>query len=64
MRARSAITYRVTLYQRSVLWILGIVERRVIPLFPRGELRQRLRARLDRAQARLHARVHDGGVQR
>jgi hypothetical protein len=59
MGARSSKAHRLTLYQRSVLGLLGAVERWVIPLFPRGALRNRLRARIDHAQARLHARVHD-----
>jgi hypothetical protein len=64
MGARSEDTHRMTLYQRSVLWLLGVGERWVIPLLPRGALRNRLRARLDRAQARLHARVHDHDIER
>jgi hypothetical protein len=64
MRARSDDVHRMTLYQRSVLWLLGVVERRVIPLLPRGELRRQLRARIDRAQARLHSRVHEHDVRR
>lgn len=64
MGARSEATHRMTLYQRFVLWLLGAGERWVIPLLPRGALRNRLRARLDRAQARLHSRVHNHGGQR
>ena len=64
MGAPSDNAHRMTLNQRCVLWLLGVVERCVIPLVPRGTLRNRLRARIDRAQARLHSRVHDHGVQR
>jgi hypothetical protein len=64
MGARSEKTHRMTLYQRSALWLLGVGERWVIPLLPRGALRNRLRTRLDRAQARLHERVHNHGGQR
>jgi hypothetical protein len=64
MGARSDNTHRMSLYQRAELWLLGFVEQRVIPLLPRGELRNSFRARIDRAQARLHSRVHDHGVQR
>jgi hypothetical protein len=64
MGRRSDNFHRLTLYQRYVLWLLGVVERSVIPLLPRGGLRHKLRARIDRAQARLHARVHDHHVQR
>jgi hypothetical protein len=58
MAAPSEGTHRITRYQRAVFWLLGAVERWVIPLLPRGAPRSRLRARIDRAQARLHARVH------
>jgi hypothetical protein len=58
MRVRAYHAHRMTLHQRTVLWLLGAVERWVIPLLPRGELRHQLRARIDRAQARLHSRVH------
>ena len=64
MGARSGNAHDLTLYQRSVLWLLGVVERVVIPLLPRGAWRNRLRARMDHAQARLHSRVHDHGDQR
>jgi hypothetical protein len=64
MRARSDDAHRMTLYQRCVLWLLGVVERCVIPLLPRGALRHQLRARIDRAQARLHSRVHEHHVRR
>jgi len=64
MRARSNDAHRMTLNQRCVLWLLGAVERWGIPLLPRGTRRNHLRARIDRAQARLHSRVHDHGVQR
>ena len=46
-------------YQRFVLWLLGVVERCVIPLLPRGQLRTRLRTRIDTAQARFHSRLHE-----
>jgi hypothetical protein len=49
----------MTLCQRAELWLLNLGERRIIPLLPRGTFRSQLRARIDRAQARLHARVHD-----
>ena len=58
MRTRPEDAHRMTLYQRSVFWLLGVVERCIIPLLPRGALRNQLRARIDRAQARLHSRVH------
>jgi hypothetical protein len=58
MGAPSDPTHPMTRSQRCVFWLLGMVERWVIPLLPRGALRSRLRARIDRAQARLHARVH------
>jgi len=64
MGARSGNAPRLTLYQRFVLCLLGVIERSVIPLLPRGALRNRLRARIDYAQARLHSRVHDHGDQR
>jgi hypothetical protein len=50
--------HRLTPYQHCLLWLLGAVERVFVPLLPRGRLRNKLRARIDRAQARLHARVH------
>jgi hypothetical protein len=59
MRAYSDDAHRMTVYQRSVLWLLDVVERWLIPLVPRGELRHQLRARIDRAQARLHSHVHE-----
>jgi hypothetical protein len=64
MRAHSADARHMTLRQRCVLWLLAAGERWVTPLFPRGELRQGFRARIDRAQARLHSRVHDHDGQR
>lgn len=64
MGAPSDNAHRMTLYQRCVLWLLNAAERGVIPLLPRGALRNRLRARIDRAQAHLHARVHDHHVQK
>jgi hypothetical protein len=63
MGARPGNAHRLTLYQRSELWLLGVVEHLVIPLLPRGALRNRLRARIDYAQARLHSRVHNHGDQ-
>jgi hypothetical protein len=59
MGARSDGTHRMTLCQRAELWLLNLGERRIIPLLPRGTLRSQLRTRIDRAQARLHSRVHD-----
>jgi hypothetical protein len=64
MGTRSDNTHRMRLYHRAELWLLGVLERWVIPLLPRGALRTSLRARIDRAQARLHSRVHDHGIQR
>jgi hypothetical protein len=61
MGAPSDNAHRMTLNQRCVLWLLGAGERWVIPLLPRGALRNQFRARIDRAQARLHSRVHDHG---
>jgi hypothetical protein len=52
--------HRMTPYQRCLFWLLGVVERAALPLLPRT-LRHRLRVRVDRAQARLHTRVHDRG---
>ena len=51
--------HRMTPYQRCLLWLLGAVERVLVPLLPRRRLRNRFRARIDRAQVRLHSRVHD-----
>lgn len=48
------------LRQRVVLLVLQFVERFVIPALPRGAVRHRLRESIDRAQARLHSRVHGG----
>ena len=64
MRARSDDTHHMTLYLRCALWLLGAAERWVMPFVPRGELRRQLRARIDRAQARLHSRIHERDVQR
>jgi len=50
-------SHRMTLYQRAVSWALDIVEGRIAPALPRGPLRQRLRAYIDRAQARLKSRT-------
>jgi hypothetical protein len=61
MGAPSGSTHRMTFYLRCVLWLLNAGERWILPLLPRGALRNRLRARIDRAQARLHSRVHDHG---
>ena len=62
MQARSDDTHHMTLYLRCALWLLAAVERWVMPFVPRGELRRQLRARIDRAQARLHSRIHDHQV--
>jgi hypothetical protein len=51
----------MTLWQRAELWLLNLAERRIIPLLPRGTLRNQLRAHIDRFQAHLHSRVHDHG---
>lgn len=48
--------HRMTVYQRAVSWALDIIEGRIVPILPRGP-RQRLRAYIDRAQARLHSRT-------
>jgi hypothetical protein len=64
MRANSDDAPRMTVRQRCVLWLLSAVERWVIPLLPRGASRNQLRARIDRAQARFHSRVHDHDVRR
>jgi hypothetical protein len=50
--------HRMTLYQRAVSWTLDIVEGKIVRVLPR-RLRQRLRAYIDRAQARLHSRTDD-----
>jgi hypothetical protein len=55
-------THRLSWYQRAAAWTLEFIERRLIPLVPRGSLRQRLRASTDRAQARLHERIQVGGT--
>jgi hypothetical protein len=47
---------RMTLYQRVLARTLDLIEGRIVPALPRG-LRQRLRANIDRAQARLHSRA-------
>jgi len=64
MGAPSGSTHRMTFYQRCVLWLLERAEQWVLPLVPRGTLRNQLRARIDRSQARLHSRVHDHHVQK
>jgi hypothetical protein len=51
-------SHRMTLYQRALSRVLDFTEGRIVPALPRG-LRQRLRAYIDRAQARLHADVED-----
>jgi hypothetical protein len=61
MDALSGRTHRMTLWQRAELWLLNLAERRIIPLLPRGTLRNQLRAHIDRSQAHLHSRVHDHG---
>jgi hypothetical protein len=48
-------SHRLTLYQRAVSRALDILEGRIVPALPRGLLRRRLRAYIDRAQARLKA---------
>ena len=55
----SSLSHRVRFFERCATWALGFVERWIIPALPRGLLRQRLRASIDRAQARLHSRVHE-----
>ena len=64
MGAHSDNAHRMTLCQQCVLWLLEAGERWVIPVLPRGTLRKELRARIDRAHARLHSRVHDHHVQK
>lgn len=64
MGAPSDNTHRMTFCQRCLLWLFGVAERGVIPLLPRGALRNQLRARIDGAQARLHSRVHDHHVEK
>jgi hypothetical protein len=49
-------SHRMTLYQRALSRALDLIEGRIVPVLPRG-LRQRLRAYIDRAQARLHSRT-------
>lgn len=49
-------SHRMTLYQRALSRTLDLIEGRIVPVLPRG-LRQRLRAYIDRAQARLHSRT-------
>jgi hypothetical protein len=61
MGAPPGNTHRTTFYQRCVLWLLEAAEHWVLPLLPRGALRNQLRGRIDRAHARLHSRVHDHG---
>ena len=51
-------SHHMTLYQRAVSRALDLIEGHVVPLLPR-EPRQRLRAYIDRAQARLHSRAVD-----
>jgi hypothetical protein len=48
----------MTLYERALSRTLDFIEGRIVPALPR-ELRQRLRAYTDRAQARLHADLED-----
>ncbi|HET7756264.1 MAG TPA: hypothetical protein VFK87_03325 [Steroidobacteraceae bacterium] len=54
--------HRLSWQQCAALWALEFIERRLIPLVPRGALRQRLRASTDRAQARLHERIQVRGT--
>jgi hypothetical protein len=49
-------SHRMTLFQRALSRALDFVEGRIVLVLPRG-LRQRLRAFIDRAQARLHSRT-------
>jgi hypothetical protein len=49
-------SHRMTLYQRALSRTLDLIEGRIVLVLPRG-LRQRLRAYIDRAQARLHSRT-------
>jgi hypothetical protein len=51
--------HRLNGYQRVAAWGLALIERCLIPLAPRGSLRQRLRAWVDSAQARLHERIEE-----
>lgn len=51
-------SHRMTLYQRVLSRTLDFVEGRIVPVLPRG-FRQRVRAYIDRAQARLHTDVAD-----
>jgi hypothetical protein len=52
-------SHRLALYQRALSWLLDVVDGRIIPALPRGLLRHRLRAYIDRAQSQLHSRVHE-----
>jgi hypothetical protein len=49
--------HQMTLGQRFLAFELGLIER-ILPILPRSSLRQRWRARVDIAQARLHREVH------
>jgi hypothetical protein len=49
--------HQMTLGQRFLAWELALIER-ILPILPRFSLRQRWRARVDDAQARLHLEVH------
>jgi hypothetical protein len=51
--------HRIGFVDRALAWTLGAAERWIIPTLPRGALRQRLRASIDRAQAQLHSRIHE-----
>jgi hypothetical protein len=48
----------VTPYQSFVSWLLNLAEKRLLPMLPRGTLRRRFLARLDRAQVDLYRSVH------
>jgi hypothetical protein len=48
----------LTPFQRFESWLLDLAEKRLLPLLPRGPLRRRFLARLDRAHVSLHRSVH------
>jgi hypothetical protein len=49
--------HKMMLGQRFLAWELGLIER-ILAILPRSSLRQRWRAPMDGAQARLHLEVH------
>ena len=51
-------SHRMTFYERALSRTLDFIEGRIVPALPR-QLRQRLRAYIDRAQAQLHADLED-----